>query len=233
MKRKIFLTSVITILVCLCIITGATFALFTSKDTVNITVAAGQVQVIASMSVDSVRTTFVDYQDTTYEKSSPSYYDGGNPVYYFENMGTATLKGGRVLTLDRVTPGDEVNLHVNIENKSNVAIKYIVVATVSSNSSQQYPLDDYLEVYVDNAKVGSSGKTYVPSNWKTVEPYSGINNIPVQVWLPDDIGGSSVDDNLYQNATAEITFTVYAIQANVTNQDAYNEFGIAAPVVNP
>lgn len=224
----------ITILVCLCIITGATFALFTSKDTVNITVAAGQVQVIASMSIDTVRTTFKTYTDSTYSISTPTKYDSdNNPVYNFENAGTATLKGGRVLTLDRVTPGDEVNLHVNIENKSNVAIKYIVVATVSSNSSQQYPLDDYLEVYVDNAKVGSSGKTYVPSNWKTVDPYSGITSIPVQVWLPDDIGGSSVDDNLYQNATAEITFTVYAIQANVTNQDAYNEFGIAAPVVNP
>ena len=45
MKKRIILSSVITMLLCLCMIGGATYALFTSETSVNIAVTSGKVKV--------------------------------------------------------------------------------------------------------------------------------------------------------------------------------------------
>ena len=235
MKRKIFLTSVITILVCLCIITGATFALFTSESPVNISVVAGQVKVDASMTVNDVSTRFESYAPVHEEVIDTD--SDNNGIYYFENKGTATLVNGQTLELDRITPGDKVNLYVNIDNKSNVAIKYLVVAEILPDPDTTKPsLKDVIVVKINGQSIGATGTSYIPQTWSnSLAPNANISNLPVSVWLPDDIGSAgSKDDNNYQNGKVQIKFTVYAIQANVTNSVAYNEFGITDPTaVNP
>ena len=47
MKKRILLTSVCSILLCFCLITGATYALFTSESKVNVAVTTGKVDVEA------------------------------------------------------------------------------------------------------------------------------------------------------------------------------------------
>ena len=47
MKKRILLTSVCSILLCFCLITGATYALFTSESKVNVAVTTGKVDVVA------------------------------------------------------------------------------------------------------------------------------------------------------------------------------------------
>ena len=49
MKKKVLLSAVVTIALCLCLIAGSTFALFTSKSETNIAVTAGNVDVTASV----------------------------------------------------------------------------------------------------------------------------------------------------------------------------------------
>lgn len=49
MKKNIILSSVLTILLCVSLIAGSTFALFTSESSVNIAVTAGNVEVVATI----------------------------------------------------------------------------------------------------------------------------------------------------------------------------------------
>ena len=54
MKKKVLLSSIATIALCLCLIAGSTFALFTSQDNVNIAVTAGEVEMVAGIAITSV-----------------------------------------------------------------------------------------------------------------------------------------------------------------------------------
>ena len=47
MKKKILLSSILTIALCLSIIAGSTYALFTSSADVNVAVTAGNVELTA------------------------------------------------------------------------------------------------------------------------------------------------------------------------------------------
>ena len=49
MDKKTLLASLLTIAVCLTLIAGSTFALFTSEDAVNIAVTSGKVNVTATV----------------------------------------------------------------------------------------------------------------------------------------------------------------------------------------
>ena len=49
MKKKVLLSSLATIALCLSLIAGATFALFTSKSTSSIEVTAGEVKIEAAI----------------------------------------------------------------------------------------------------------------------------------------------------------------------------------------
>ena len=49
MKKKILLSSILTIALCLSLIAGSTFALFTSESKVNIAVTSGKVEMLANV----------------------------------------------------------------------------------------------------------------------------------------------------------------------------------------
>ena len=101
MKKRVFLTSILTIVLCLCLISGATFALFTSESKVNIAVSSGKVEVIASVSKIELYSMDVAQTDK------------------FENGGTATVENNE-LKLDKMTPGDKAVITVKVENNSNI-----------------------------------------------------------------------------------------------------------------
>ena len=48
-RRNVLLSSIITIILCLSVIAGSTFALFTDEDSFNIAVNSGEVDVAASI----------------------------------------------------------------------------------------------------------------------------------------------------------------------------------------
>ena len=56
MKKKIT-SAVLTIVLCLSLIAGSTYALFTSEDTVNIAVTSGKVNVVATITEEKPATT--------------------------------------------------------------------------------------------------------------------------------------------------------------------------------
>ncbi len=114
MKKTIF-TSVLALVVCLSMLVGATFALFTSESTTNITVSSGTVNVDADITLESV------YSPTTLNGDGV-VVDGNNAAIdtnTFYNKGTVTVEDGEII-LSNMTPGDKAFFKVTMTNNSNV-----------------------------------------------------------------------------------------------------------------
>ena len=106
MKKKVLLTSMLSIIMCVSLIVGATFALFTSESEVNIAVTSGKVDVKASV-----------VSLTTYSNDVATAVNG-----VFDNGGTASFVGNNVV-LDRISPMDKVVVKIDVTNSSNVSFK--------------------------------------------------------------------------------------------------------------
>ena len=121
-NKSSIVTTLVVALVCLVIITGSTFSLFTSESNVNIAVTSGN----------------VDYKATINEVlklySMGDYMGDGKKV--FENGGTADIntdKNG--LDITNITPGDKVELTIDLVNKSTVKTAYRVIWTLDEKST--------------------------------------------------------------------------------------------------
>ncbi len=119
MKKKLLLTSILSVIMCVSLIAGATFALFTSKATVNIAVTSGKVNVVAEIT------------DVTY--SYDSRLTGESDCTYI-------VDADGVLNIEKMLPGDTVKANIKITNNSDVTIKYRVQTAISG------VLADYLEI---------------------------------------------------------------------------------------
>ena len=88
MKKKVLLTSILSIVMCLSLIAGATFALFTSESKVNIAVTSGNVEVVAYVDVDSVEYKSLNIKDWTDATNGYTTFDsqGGSATLTFEDL---------------------------------------------------------------------------------------------------------------------------------------------------
>lgn len=90
-KRNVVVSAVMAIVVCISLIAGATFALFTSESTVNIAVTSGKVSVVASMAVTDVYSpTAIDMSGAVTDPTNAA--DVATAT--FANGGTAIVTGG-------------------------------------------------------------------------------------------------------------------------------------------
>lgn len=157
MSKKTILTSLLTIAICLTLIAGSTYALFTSEDEINIAVTSGKVAVTAT--IDGF---------TTYSMDEATATNG-----IFANGGTAALnQETSKLTLTNITPGDKVTFNINVVNNSNVAILYRLTWTVDGT------LSDALVATADGVAI-ANGKTA----WTTWEG-AATKTIAVSIALP-------------------------------------------------
>jgi len=203
MKKKVLLSSIATIALCLCLIAGSTFALFTSTDEVNIAVTAGKVEMVAGVAITKVESVLPNENGTIVDefggKYGYDYIDAAAP-YQFENGGTAEINGN-ILTLDRMTPGDKVTFEVSGTNNSDVTIQYrykvecngdelLMSGLVVTVEDTAYPvLDSYTSV------------------WTALPPSQNVTETVV-IELPVTAG------NEYQRQSTDIKITVEAVQGN-------------------
>lgn len=192
MKKKVILSSVLTIVLCLSLIVGASFALFTSESKVNVAINSGTVDVDAIILKDSLKTYSLGVEQ---------------PTGKFENGGTAlfTDEITTVLNLTNITPGDEAKFQIQMENKSNVTIQYRVKWGVDGE------LYEALKATADAGEgaMELENKTTEWIKWEIPQtPEEKIKTIDISVLLP------TATDNDYQNNSASIAFTVEAIQGN-------------------
>ena len=83
LKRNIIVSAILTIMLCVSLVAGATYALFTSESKVNIAVTSGKVEVVA------------DISDTEY-KSLDTNWTAFNDNATFSVGGTVAIANGDV-----------------------------------------------------------------------------------------------------------------------------------------
>ena len=109
MKNKIIISSILTIAMCLSMIAGSTFALFTSNSEVNVTIGSAKVDID------------VEASDLVYKSTLG------------ETLGNAKLDGNEI-TLTNLVPGDYVTFTLTVTNNSTVAVNYRALINVVTDN---------------------------------------------------------------------------------------------------
>lgn len=157
--KKTFFASILTITLCLCLISGATFALFTSESKTNITIQSGTVKVVSE--VDKIELYSLDKLQTE----------------TFENGGTASLVDNKI-NLQYMTPGDKVVAHIKVNNESNVKIKYRIYIS-DDGSKLQEALQYSLTCETENVELG---------HWHLLDANADITDLSLSIELPLETG---------------------------------------------
>ena len=223
MKKKVLLSSIATIALCLCLIAGSTYALFTSEGKVDITVTSGKVQVSADMDTNTFKGESVIGTDTT---DATKVTDNGNVVVTFENGGDATWNASTAeLVLDRVTPGDFVTFDVDCANSSNVSIQYrfVVKLVDDPDVDDDTILASALTVKINDVECSLTNGVFFESNWEYIDigTATATDNAwttNIVVGIDETVGNGYIDANgdfiSYHDRTAKIVVVLEAIQGN-------------------
>ena len=193
-KRNVIVSAFMAIALCMSVVAGATFALFTSSSSVNIAITSGNVEVVATAS------NLVVYSPTSVnENGIVDATDASDGVKTFANGGTATLTGSE-LKLDNMTPGDKATFKITVKNKSTVAIKYRTVIETQD------------EGLFAGLAINIGGKNTVgATEWQKLEANAEISDAEKAcvIELPVTAGSE------YRNKKCTLKFTVEAKQGNV------------------
>ncbi len=187
-KRNVLVSAILAIMLCVSLIAGATFALFTSESKVNIAVTSGKVSVVANIDETSVQTK--QLYDTDYSQGATNMYEG---VATFNSDG---------LSLEKFVPGDGIKFNIVVKNESNVTVQYRTIISCENDNG----LFAGLNVTIGD-KVGYNGITCV-ADWAQLAVGSEDAIVPVVIELPADAG------NEYQDKTCTVSYKVEAIQGN-------------------
>lgn len=215
MKKKALLSSILTIVLCLSLIAGSTFALFTSETTVDIEVDAGRVAIEAGLTSPVLYSVTPDAAGTEFDENGKPYrYEEQTGT--FANGGTATLDASNgVISLVNVTPGDKITFNLTGANTSDVAVQYRYKLEVVEG----YDLMSGFVATVEGTKYASMAE-YV-SEWnplavgENIDKVADVNEEGVQLALELPVSAG----NEYQELNAKIKLSVEAVQANADIAD--------------
>ena len=204
-KRNVIVSAALTIALCVCLIAGSTYAIFTSTDTVNIAAQSATVNITAALDATSLKT---GTELSGYTQTASS------GVAVFENGGTAKVDAtGDNLELTYMTPGDIVDVNVKVDNTSNVKTKYRVTFTMTGELSAALASSVTAGGSTYAAAVSAAGSDYVA---KTAWIELDANEDPVfalQIKFPNNDNDGSVD-NAFQNKACNVVVTIEAVQGN-------------------
>ncbi|MBQ3493215.1 MAG: hypothetical protein IJA88_03830 [Clostridia bacterium] len=167
MKKRLLLTSILSIVMCFSLICGATFALFTSESKVNIAVTSGTVKIEATLA-----------------ENVELYSDGVAQQGTFANGGTASVSGQQA-TFDNFMPGDKAVFSIKVKNYSDVAIMY----RVSIDKVEDTGLFEALKISFDDVDFNG----YSLSAWSNDLDTVKEKTVKVSVELPMGIGDDYQD----------------------------------------
>ena len=203
MKNKIILTSALTIMLCLSLIAGSTFAIFEAKSEINIAVTSGKLDITAVTS---------DLKAYSRDEARTVTTADGKSVATFANGGVATLEGGK-LDLSLITPGDRVSFLITVDVQSTIAMKHNVSWKVTGE------LAPYLTASIKRVQLQADGSYAPASNTVTTngwELWTGAEAETI-VYLVE-VGMAETVGNEAQNKGATIDFMFQAVQANADTQ---------------
>lgn len=202
MKKKVLLSSIATIALCLCLIAGATFALFTSSSKVNVAITAGQVKVFATVENIVKGSTLGD--GNMLNETSVEFSTDTNEI-----------------VLDKIVPGDYVNFDIVISNESDVAIQYKTIIKKIVDTG----LWNGLEVSIDGVVYNGETKA---SDWAALAPGSADITVPVSISFPYTRGNEYQAKTCTISYNVEAV-QANGTELTVTPEDAQTAIACAAP----
>lgn len=198
-STKVVVLSLLTIAMCVSIIAGSTFALFTSESSTNIAVSSGKVQITAAVDEDSIAKSSA--LSEAYVQTS--YADGK-------------------LSLTNMVPGDKVELDIDIVNHSTVASKwqlYITANYTEDNAKLYNALQFTLSGELTAGELGELVKMQhaTATRWHDLAAAANvegesIGKLHVSIELP-------VDNKDAQNMECSFDIMVKAVQGNAHTAD--------------
>ena len=200
MKRKVLLCSIATIALCVCLIAGSTFALFTTSTKVNIAVTAGELDIEANILEASMAMRSLGDAEGEFERGS------------FANGGSAILEDS-VLKINQMTPGDAVCFEVKVTNTGDVAVQYNVKWQSAGVDEGKKDMFEALKITV----VRDDGHTF-----EGVNSYDALGAPGAETTFTvvvEFVNGTPENDNQYQGAVANINFIVETVQQNGVDND--------------
>lgn len=203
MKRNVIVSAFLAIALCLSVVAGATFALFTSSAKVNLSITSATVKVSAD--VENLKLYSTTEVNPATNKGKKQDLTGNT----FLLGGTANFTDG-VLTLDRLAPGDGVTFDIKLTNKSNIDVKYRVVIGEATGGD----LADALDITVNGDKYEGA----INTEWNEVAANADIPSVPVKVELP------VAADNDYAEKTVSLDITVEVVQASIKDTESAKKF---------
>lgn len=192
---KILTVSILTVVICVSLIVGATFALFESEYPTNIAVSSGKVKVESSIS----------------EFKMFTRGEEGEEVHDRWLNGQASEQDGEI-TLSNMAPCDGVEFDIDIVSSSTVEIKWQIQLIFNGDSS----LHDVLDVEITGVDLIDTGTACI-SKWTNLEPDNGgektAATLHARIVLSENAGKAA------QGKSCTITITVFAVQANAKTND--------------
>ncbi|MCQ2802901.1 MAG: SipW-dependent-type signal peptide-containing protein [Bacilli bacterium] len=221
MNKKLF-APILSIAALAAVSIGATYALFTDKKEAKVDITAGQVKVAMTSTIDFARSR---YEDAT-PFDAVANAEGTEFDAVYENGNTAKIASattGVAVTLDRLTPMDNISLKVNVTNDSNVNIKWRMGIELKGE------LIPALLVKFDDVDYSSDTEKTVYTPWSDVvesETTVLVDDKPLYIAFPNHDDIDPTFDNLYQNKEGSVRIFVEAVQGNAVVEDPHEtKFG--------
>lgn len=194
-KRNVIVSALLAITLCMSVLAGATFALFTSTAKVNLSITSAKVKLLNATIENKKMYSLTEVNPDTLEGTEEDRTAAGT----FYLGGTAEFEGN-TLTLKKMAPGDRIAFDVKVDNESDIPVKYRVLVKEDGESN----LTAALNIFVNNEYyLGDSATGY------TALAVGENVTVPVSVELPISAG------NDYAEKTATLIVSVEAVQASV------------------
>ena len=239
MKIKVLLTSAMTIAICLCVIAGSTFALFTKNETVRMQITAGALEVDAMIQLDTLW--YKSAGDTDFIQESPTDEDYIATLKNGGKIELVQLSDGQLYNVQALglTPGDGFQFNVKVTNDGEFAVENTIklASVFDSNAPKdnegKYTVKDLLpalnvvvEKLVVDKETGATSWVEI-GDAKTAEGHKYIETVTegedeeilrITVTMAEDTvvlaGGATVSVNDFQGAKSYLTLTVSTVQCN-------------------
>ncbi len=208
--KKTLLTAILSIVMCLSLMAGATFALFTSESKVNIAITSGKVEMTASVVEDSFKTSTVGEVGVVEQ--------GYVGTTVFENGGTVEYDAqANLVKLTNMVPCDMLEFNIDVVNLSTIAVQYRVVYKIEGALAPVLDVNANIEGTDYNVdKLGATDWVLVGAD----NANANINKAEVKDDIKVSIYFTDVNGEEYESISGAISFTVEAIQGNATTTGA-------------
>ena len=195
-RKSAILLAATAIALSICLLVGATYALFGQKTDRTVEVTSGVVSA-----------------EVEFEESVKTYSMGEITATAgtFELGGTAVLDDNNVLVMSGVMPGDKAEIVLYIKNTSSIKIKYRVDAMLGGELAAAFV------VTVDGKAVNASEDHTAITGWTELE-VEGIKKLAVTVELPASAG------NEFMKKSGEAKISVRIGQGNASDEELDNAF---------